>query len=232
MIAWLASYPRSGNTFFRILLHRVFGLPTYSVYSSAREAERLPEDSIRLMSLVGQPDWSSDIGKLQHDPGMHFVKTHDLPGPDNNSPAVVLVRDGRDALVSYAHFALKSEQGIDRPDRELFETTLDQIITGDHFGGWSSNVSAWIDRAGRDNVIRYEDLIEDPVNITAAALRGLGIDHGIEVASLPSFQELHAAVPWFFRKGRPGSWRVEMPQRLQNIFLERHGDVLRRLGYS
>ena len=32
VIVWLASYPRSGNTFLRIVLHRLYGVPTYSVY--------------------------------------------------------------------------------------------------------------------------------------------------------------------------------------------------------
>ncbi len=32
MIVWLASYPRSGNTFFRIILNSIFGIKTYSVY--------------------------------------------------------------------------------------------------------------------------------------------------------------------------------------------------------
>ena len=32
MVVWLASYPRSGNTFLRIVLHRLYGVPTYSVY--------------------------------------------------------------------------------------------------------------------------------------------------------------------------------------------------------
>ena len=34
MIVWLASYPRSGNTFFRILLHHLYRLPTYSGFKS------------------------------------------------------------------------------------------------------------------------------------------------------------------------------------------------------
>ncbi len=32
MLIGLASYPRSGNTFFRVLLNRYFGLQTYSLY--------------------------------------------------------------------------------------------------------------------------------------------------------------------------------------------------------
>jgi hypothetical protein len=231
MIIWLASYPRSGNTFFRVLLHRLFGLHTYSVYPVATDAERMPDDTERLMRLVGQAEVECDIRALHADSGRHFVKTHDLPN-DDNSPAVVLIRDGRDTVVSYAHFVLKTERGIERPGSDVFETTLREIITGDLFGGWSRNVNAWVNLVGWDSIIRYEELIEDPVNIAAATLRRLGVNGEINAAAPPSFQELHATVPWFFRRGTPGSWRQEMPSHLQELFVERHGDTLLRLGYS
>ena len=32
MIVWLASYPRSGNTFLRVVLHNVYGVATYVRY--------------------------------------------------------------------------------------------------------------------------------------------------------------------------------------------------------
>ncbi len=32
MIVWLASYPRSGNTFFRVILNSIFDIKTYSIY--------------------------------------------------------------------------------------------------------------------------------------------------------------------------------------------------------
>jgi hypothetical protein len=231
MIVWLASYPRSGNTFFRILLHRLFGLQTHSVYSGARLAKRYPEDAARLLSLAGQMEVECDLDLLQAGPGMHIVKTHDLPAGDTY-PAIVLVRDGRDAVVSYAHYALKTEQGIALPGRDLFEETLEQLIVGDNFGGWSRSVNAWIDRAGRDAAIRYEDLIVDPAGIVANTLRRLGVAVPAGGTALPSFQELHAAVPWFFRRGKTGAWREEMPPHLQRLFLERHGGTLLRLGYS
>ena len=85
---------------------------------------------------MGQMEVECDLGLLHADSGMHIVKTHDLPNGDT-SPASVLIRDGRDAVVSYAHHALKTEQGIEQPGRELFEATLKQLIIGDNFGGWS-----------------------------------------------------------------------------------------------
>ena len=35
---------------------------------------------------------------------IYFVKTHELPTENDNSPAIYLVRDGRDVLMSYAHY--------------------------------------------------------------------------------------------------------------------------------
>ena len=110
---------------------------------------------------MGPNEVVRDIAPLIADFRMHFVKTHDLPNRDNN-PAVVLIRDGRDAVVSYAHFFLKTERGIDHPGRDLFEETLRGIVDGDSFGGWSDNVNAWVDRVGPDRAVRYEDLGQGP----------------------------------------------------------------------
>jgi hypothetical protein len=134
-------------------------------------------------------------------------------------------------LVSYAHYVLKTEQGIEQPSGDEFDAALEQIITGDRFAGWSANVDAWVDRVGGDGVVRYEDLIRDPVNITAATLRRLGVNAELNGAP-PSFQTLQNTVPWFFRSGKTGYWRQEMSHRLQELFLERHGDTLLRVGYS
>ena len=35
MIVWLASFPRSGNTMLRILLHRFYGRLSYSLYDES-----------------------------------------------------------------------------------------------------------------------------------------------------------------------------------------------------
>jgi hypothetical protein len=231
MVIWLASYPRSGNTFFRILLTRLYDFETHSLYSVADSAERIPEDTVRLMSLVGQQELECDVSAFLADSRTHFVKTHNLPA-DDVSPAIVIVRDGRDAVVSYAHFLLKTESGIEWPSSDLLEATLEQVIRGDSFGGWSQNVNAWTKRPGRNVISRYENMVEDPVNVSAYVLKTLHLNAEAPRGTPPSFQELHAAVPWFFRKGGQGSWRQEMSPRLQGLFLEKHGETLTRLGYS
>src|SRR6185437_8501010 len=189
MVTWLASYPRSGNTFYRVLLHRLFGFETNSMYSIAGDAERMTDDVLRLMQWIGQPETDREISDLCRDTSKHFLKTHDLP--TDKSPAVVLVRDGRDAVVSFAHFIRKTEQGIENAPRSLFESTLEEIIRGDRFGGWSRNVRAWVDRGAKTSVVRYEDLIADPIETAVGSLGRLGIRPMFKETRIPTFAELH-----------------------------------------
>lgn len=230
MIIWLASYPRSGNSFLRAVLYRVFGIRSNTVYSAAAGPSDVGQSLDTMGQLVGQEEDRCDLAAWRADSRTHFVKTHEMP-PPGEAPAVVLVRDGRDAAVSYAHFILKTERNIDRPTKNLFHKTLRDVIAGDSFGGWSRNVNAWIERSGSQSVVQFEALLKDPVNITAATLERLGI-HRKTAGTPPSFEELHAAIPWFFRSGKPGSWAEEMPSDLHRLFLERHGETLLRLGYS
>jgi hypothetical protein len=215
-----------------MILNRFFGFKTHSIYSIRQDLEQWPEDTRTLADWVGQAEPECHVDSLRSDPKcQHFVKTHNLPTADNSS-AIVLVRDGRDAVVSYAHFVLKTEKGVDQPNRSDFEEALLQILRDENFGGWSRNVNAWADRVGYDNVLRYEDLIRNPIGIVAKALDRFSLKGGSPTGTPPSFQELHAVMPWFFRRGTPGGWEDEMPLRIQDLFWDLHGDTLSQFGYS
>ncbi len=97
MIVWLASFPRSGNTFLRIVLHRLYGLPTYSIYDDDDPvAQRVG------VGLVGYSRKPPSREEMVESSRIYFTKTHKRPKNDA-FPAIYLVRDGRDALVSLAH---------------------------------------------------------------------------------------------------------------------------------
>ncbi len=223
---WLASYPRSGNTFFRIVLDEVYGIESSTFH---RDPQREPE-----------PDYMD----------YPVVKTHLLPSqlvPDDPSiPAVYLVRDGRDALISMAH----QRKDIIEPGTD-FEANLREAILaaeGSYFGGWSRNVLEWLERAAL--VIKFEELIEHPIECMERLhplialppprvdrlpsfddLKDKPMKYGSGVESGYASKELARRRTLFFRRGKPGAWRDEMPPDLHRLFWEHHGDAMRALGY-
>jgi hypothetical protein len=225
MIVWLASFPRSGNTMVRILLHKVYGQPSYSLYE-----ERPGEGFADTMGSAGQIA-EDGLDELRRRPGPCFVKTHGFPLDE--SPALCLVRDGRDALVSYAHFLLAYEP--DAWSWHTFDDVLRVLVESpDYYGGWTGNVLAWHERTASAPTVwlRYEDLVADPTGRLEAALSRLGV--AVRPTGEPpvAFDELHSRWPDFFRSGRPDAWRDEMDDELCELFWRSHDEPMRLFGYS
>lgn len=230
MILWVASYPRSGNTFFRTVVHDQYGLPTHSVYSDAVLARLGASERVGVVPLP------APLERLRDDEAIHLVKTHEPPG-DDDDPAIFVVRDGRDALVSAAHFNLTFQRLWWR--RRLasrivrlneLERTLENLIRSGDWNGW---VLRWLDRRrGRTVVVRYEDLVRDPGASVQDTFRRLGIALRPVADALPDFGDFHARWPQFFRRGKIGSWRDEMPERLHLLFWKLHAPAMKELGYG
>ena len=155
MLVWVASFPRSGNTFLRIILYRLYGIRTSTVYDVDGVAERLGKD------LIGFTDRSGSLAELRASDETHFIKTHRQRDADvdENDSAICLVRDGRDALVSWARQA--SEQDPASYEAELRERILRRSAVGT--GSWENNVLSWLQPPAPHRImLRYEDLIHDP----------------------------------------------------------------------
>jgi hypothetical protein len=227
MIIWLASYPRSGNTFFRLVLRQVFGLNTYSVYNEFGVDDRQ-------VQLVGGAT-ADNLDDLAKGPEPCVVKTHELPGADTH-PAIYLVRDGRDVIVSYAHYeharAMQGAGGPAEPPRDPLAIMRDLIVHEQSFGGWGAHVERWLERVPAPVLVRFDQLVADPVRVTANAMAAAGapVRQG-NTATLPTFERLRRDMPQFFRTGRSGAYATEMPTVLQSLFSQRYGHVMRRLGY-
>jgi Sulfotransferase domain len=220
MLVWVASFPRSGNNLCLLTLRRVFGATTGSVLD--------PDPLISRLSLDPEVDLRAAVRERDD---RVFLKTHRLPRPDDGDPAIYLVRDGRDSLVSYAHFM--KAQG-EPPFRSLsFEEALAALIERENhpYGSWSANVRSWTRRDAATNVVRFERLIEDPVGTVREAVASFGIALPEQRGRLPTFDELHERNPKIFRRGKVGSWRSEFPARLEERFWELHGAEMEALGY-
>ena len=230
-IIWLASYPRSGVTLLRRLLHAVTGWPTYSVYPD----RQLPEEQRDAMGHVhvGR-DWFLPDKVPNHDPGHPFlVKTHEWPIAGDHRKAVLVVRDGRDVCCSYARYLDRKENfsQVWAPGR-----MLDIVINGQvPRGPWGMFVERWLDYEHLVGLVRYQTLLEairdGRIGKTLGQLlRGCGaaVDDFPE-PELPKFSRLHESDPDFFHRG--GSyWREVMTDRQHDLFWLTHGSVMERLG--
>lgn len=233
MIVWFASYPRSGNTYYRMLIYKMFGVKTYSVYNDPLF------EKIGVSGIIGHETLPAPIEDLAKDKGIYFVKTHDLPTDSN--PAVYLVRDGRDSLVSLARYIHSFEKRNGRLNQlkdffgfKSFRRTLRELIVNFNlYGGWSNNVLSWTSLRESENtfVIRFEDLVANPNFWLKKSLEGLHIQLNAIEEDLPSFSQLHNEWPKFFRKGKIGSWREEMPSRLHELFWMHHANAMEAFGY-
>jgi hypothetical protein len=223
MIVWLASFPRSGNTLLRLLLHRFYGRATYSLYDENSDLAAFAGSAGR----VTEPQ----LEGLRRRRDVTFVKTHGQPIDD--SPALCLIRDGRDALVSYAHFARTYEPAIAR--RYTFDEVLRMLTESRvHYGGWSGNVRSWYEQSTRGPTVwlRYEDLVGEPLGQLDAALKTLDVDLGPRLAGKLRFDDLHNRWPKFFRTGRPGAWLREMNNELHELFWRHHEAPMDWFGYE
>jgi hypothetical protein len=219
---WLASYPRSGNTFFRVALYEVYGIA-----------------SSEFIAANPQPDYLS----------YRVVKTHELPDrlvpADRDIPAIYLLRDGRDAVVSMA----RHRSDVTVPGSNYLLNLLSMICyhrNGVHYGGWSRHVRLWRKRAVL--TLRFEELIAEPITCLERMRPWIDLP-APKVHKLPTFQQLREREVRFddtpsvfsqsaemqrrfFRRGQVGAWLDELPSSLLGLFYLFHGRTLRQLGYS
>ena len=200
---WIASYPRSGNTYLRSVLHTCFGLPSTSVY------RRDLGGNTALERYAGHFDADATHPDLSGDKPL-LVKTHQRP-PDD-APAIYIVRDGRAASVSFWEFQ--------RRRRPLPEIIVNRV--------WSDHVAAWRPWARPDTLLlRYEELTGNlPV-----MLRRLGefLDMPLLAGAPPTRAEMAAVDGHWVRE--PSDWRPKFSRRDLRLFGAINGEMMRRLGY-
>lgn len=224
MIIWLASYPRSGNTYFRILLNHLYGIKTPTAY--------VGNDGTAFVvgkELVGHvaDEWTVD--EMAAKPETLIVKTHRRAA--DHHPAIYLFRDGRDVLVSYAH--MRAEEG--RPYAEVLRELITTSTSST--GTWGQNVCHWLQRdTGNTVFVSYQALIADPVQVVRQTLQQFNFFHNLEPKNhaAPPFEELQKVHAGFFRRGVVGSFQDEMNDELHELFWAQPENIkaMARLGFS
>jgi len=187
-IIWIASYPKSGNTWVRAFLHHLFvnadrPLPLDATRGGEISAsgsslhwfqsiDKRPPTSWTSQELAAmRPEVQKMIAASRQ--GSVFCKTH-LPllrlhgQPTINmsvtAGAIYIVRDPRDLALSFADYhGISIDKAIEWLATENLEVPASERQTAEPLGSWSQHVASWTQRPSPAiHVMRYEDLHADP----------------------------------------------------------------------
>ncbi|MBN33942.1 MAG: sulfotransferase [Rhodospirillaceae bacterium] len=271
-IVWLASYPKSGNTWMRAFLHNLVrdaGQPVD--INQMIGALTQGESAIgwyRVLNPRPAETWT-DLEMARMRPAVHktiaagqngtvFCKIHNRLGRHHGQPtvnmavsagAIYIVRNPLDVVLSFADFqGVPIDEAITIMATPDFSTERNERNLPELLGSWSQNVESWTAGEGKGlYVVRYEDMLEDPIKAFGAVTAFLNLDYpkvrldrAVRNASFKElrkqedergFNERPEHQERFFRKGTAGQWRDELSDDQVARICGDHRDQMARFGY-
>jgi Sulfotransferase domain len=204
-IVWLASYPKSGNTWMRVLLANYLqdndeptDINRFFIGPIASDRQRFDEyvgvDASALAPEVIERLRPEVYRCLARDADETlFVKVHDRwARVDTGEPmfpadatlgVVYIVRNPLDLAASCAHhWGAPIAQAVGTlcdgtpGPRSAVPGTPDQVRQ--RYGSWGEHVRSWVDESGLPlHVVRYEDLSADPCGFFGGVVKFCGLDY-------------------------------------------------------
>ena len=188
MIFWLASYPKSGNTWIRSLLSTYENNETNdNVFLNLRTIKKFPNKSqfkdllnFNLLKESKLEDkleickkWILAQEKLNKISNFTILKTHNFGGSYNGSwftdekntcGFIYIVRDPRSVAISSSHYENTS---IEQSVKNLLDENLTATNPGNLLeirSSWKNHYLSWKRRNFSKMIVRYEDLHNDTYN--------------------------------------------------------------------
>jgi aryl sulfotransferase len=204
-IVWLASYPKSGNTWFRVFLSNLLSDSLHPVDINDLTETTISSNRNIIDSYLGIH--SSELTVEETDKlrpqvfkrfsdekeGTAYVKTHEAWTLNSNRNPIFpkeitkgvlyLIRNPLDIAISYAHH---NSETIDKTisvlnnDFSKLCETKDKlnIQTQQQLTSWSNHVSSWIDDSKLPlHIIRYEDMLDHPLESFKSAVDFLNLKY-------------------------------------------------------
>ncbi len=197
---WLASYPKSGNTWIRVFLHNLLRAKsgesdTPSMSELSRFAASVNGRGLyaKILGFVPSSEHRSEIAAARHEvqrfvadqfEGLIFSKTHEALMSDRGfttinlevtAGAIYVLRNPLDVAISYAHhMGLTIDETIESMGTANAEVPLSEQQIHLVLGSWSQHVASWTYQPHQAiHVVRYEDMLADPERTFGALARHL-----------------------------------------------------------
>ena len=183
MIFWIASYPKSGNTWLRAIISsyyysddgiyseniikKIGQFPEKRHFSTFKYNQNIVTDTSRF--------WIKAQEKINSDNQFRFFKTHNVFGKINENPftnkenslgCIYIIRDPRNVITSVSnHYELNYEDSLSwmtNHKKYIFDNRKGQDFGNFQFiSSWTNNYKSWkIQRELPIKIVRYEDLLE------------------------------------------------------------------------
>ena len=186
MIFWIASYPKSGNTWLRTLISAYYYTKDGTYKDNLiKNIDQFPEkkhfqdfDYLSQVVIDTTRFWLKAQERINQDKKLRFFKTHnafgalnnfDFTNKENSIGCIYIVRDPRNVITSLKNFyEMNNDQAI------KWMTNKNQYIYDVHkfekdgfsdfqfISSWETNFESWkIQKKIPIKIIRYEDLLNE-----------------------------------------------------------------------
>ncbi|WP_297774600.1 sulfotransferase domain-containing protein [uncultured Roseovarius sp.] len=198
-IVWMASYPKSGNTWTRIFLANYIANGKDPVPINNAHRIAMGDSIAKTYQMVaGHPIDTADIdltlklrpsvlrGIVANKADINLVKTHNarvvargvplIPDEVTRS-AIYLLRNPLDMVLSYArHYGMTPAEAVYTVSHVDNANPADHETVTQFMGSWSDHVRSWTAPSSYPVlVLRYEDLLADPHENFAKVIEHLGM---------------------------------------------------------